>query len=97
MTVPDAFVGQVNLIGDSVTVGGQAYPLSGSTIVMAGRDWNGFAECLVVLTGDYSSLPRLGQLVPHYGKYSYLVFAGAKNVAKGQWEVTQSPMRKALP
>jgi hypothetical protein len=32
--------------------------------------------------------------VPHYGKYSWLIFdAAAKNVGKGQWEVGQSPLR----
>jgi len=64
---------------------------------MAGQNWSGFDKYLVILTGDYVSLPRLGQLVPHYGKYSYLVFSGAKNVAKGQWPVTESPLRIVLP
>jgi len=32
--------------------------------------------------------------LPHYGKYSYLVFdsTNGENVAKGQWEVKNSPL-----
>jgi hypothetical protein len=30
--------------------------------------------------------------VPHYGKYSYLVFSGEKNVTKGVWPVETSPL-----
>ncbi|MCM2272258.1 MAG: hypothetical protein NDJ18_06880 [candidate division Zixibacteria bacterium] len=95
--LPDFLDGHVQVIQDSVIISGQAHPLSGNTFVLAGQNWIGFAKCLVVLTGDPGSLPRLGQLVPHYGKYSYLVFAGTKNIAKGQWSVTNSPLRKALP
>lgn len=39
-------------------------------------------------------LDKLLAKLPHYGKYSYLVFNSAtgENVAKGQWEVTDSPL-----
>lgn len=30
--------------------------------------------------------------IPHYGKYSYLVFRGGRNLAKGIWPVAQSPL-----
>jgi len=37
-------------------------------------------------------------VLPHYRKYSYLAFEGDEpnNVAKGQWEVTDSPMSRWL-
>lgn len=46
---------------------------------------------------DASTPEALQQLInklPHYGKYSYLLFNSAKgdNVAKGQWPVTDSPL-----
>jgi len=53
-------------------------------------------KILVVITEDYASLPRLGQLIPHYGKYSYLVFQGTHNIAKGQWPTDASPLRIEL-
>lgn len=81
---------------DSVAINGVDYPRAGHTFVLAGEDWNAFEDFLVVLSDDYASLPRLGQLVPHYGKYSYLVFDGAHNVGKGQWKVTESPLKQQL-
>lgn len=33
-----------------------------------------------------------GRKLTHYGKYSYLVFIGGKNVVKGSWEITSSPL-----
>lgn len=34
----------------------------------------------------------VGQKLRHYGKYSYLVFQGDQNIAKGNWEVEKSPL-----
>lgn len=40
------------------------------------------------------SLDKLAQKLPHYGRYSYVLFNSATgdNVAKGQWEVKDSPL-----
>jgi aminopeptidase N len=35
--------------------------------------------------------------IPHYGKYSYLAFAGGKNKEKGTWEATSSPVVYEFP
>ena len=35
--------------------------------------------------------------IPHYGKYSYLAFAGGENKEKGTWEVTSSPTVYEFP
>jgi hypothetical protein len=41
--------------------------------------------------------------IPHYGKYSYLVFDSGENRGKGTWPVTESPLihhfmeREAMP
>jgi hypothetical protein len=44
------------------------------------------------------ALPGLGRKLPHYGKYSFLAFAGAEpqNDAKGQWTVADSPLSRRL-
>lgn len=52
-------------------------------------------QAIVLL--DASSPDGLDNMLaklPHYGKYSYLVFnsVSGENVAKGQWEVTDSPL-----
>lgn len=54
-----------------------------------------------VILLDVSSLDGLERLMkklPHYGKYSYTVFnsTNGKNIAKGQWEVYNSPMLRVL-
>jgi hypothetical protein len=38
---------------------------------------------------------RLARKLPHYGKYSYLVFNGdqAQIDLKGEWPITRSPLR----
>ncbi|MBN2492115.1 MAG: M20/M25/M40 family metallo-hydrolase [Planctomycetes bacterium] len=44
------------------------------------------------------ALAGLARKLPHYGKYSWLGFAGAEpaNVAKGEWPATGSPLMKDL-
>jgi len=85
---------QVN--DETITIGGKEYPKSGHTFILTGKNWNGFKNMLAIISNDLESLPRIGQLVPHYGKYSFLVFKGAKNVGKGQWAVKDSPLKKVF-
>ncbi len=41
-----------------------------------------------------AAFPGMGRKLPHYGKYSYLGFAGEEpaNTVKGQWPTSDSPM-----
>ena len=41
-----------------------------------------------------AAIPGLARKLPHYGKYSYLLFEGEEptNVAKGEWETDTSPL-----
>ena len=87
---------RVRYASDSVIIDGTSYPLAGHTFILTGQDWNDIGKYMVVVTDDGESLPRLGQLVPHYGKYSFLVFNGARNIGKGNWTVEKSPLKKAL-
>ncbi|MET0065816.1 MAG: M1 family aminopeptidase [Candidatus Thiodiazotropha sp.] len=45
-----------------------------------------------------ANLGLLERKLPHYGSYSYLAFSGAqtRNVAKGQWPASSSPLRIPL-
>jgi len=85
---------RIEITDETITIAGKSYPKSGHTFILTGQDWDGFKNMLLILSEDFESLPRIGQLVPHYGKYSYLVFKGARNVGKGQWEVKDSPLLK---
>jgi hypothetical protein len=44
--------------------------------------------------GTPAAMPGLARKLPHYGKYSYLVFEGDEpaNIIKGQWPVVDSPL-----
>jgi len=45
-----------------------------------------------------AAFPGMGSKLPHYGKYSYLAFAGDEpaNTLKGEWGATDSPLRVDL-
>ncbi len=45
---------------------------------------------------DAKAAEAIGRKIPHYGKYSYLVFEGANNVGKGTWRALSSPLTAKL-
>jgi aminopeptidase N len=49
---------------------------------------------LFIATDMPEAVPALGRKLPHYHKYSYLVFRGAEaeNIMKGRWPVVDSPL-----
>jgi hypothetical protein len=44
------------------------------------------------LPESYELATVLSTKIPHYGKYSYLVFKGPSNQVKQTWPVTSSPV-----
>jgi hypothetical protein len=54
---------------------------------------------ILIATDIPEALLGLGRKLPHYHKYSYLVFEGdePENVVKGRWPVFDSPMTALLP
>jgi hypothetical protein len=60
-------------------------------VVLAGGDpprvWT------LIDAADTRQIGVVGRKVPHYGKYSYLVFEDGTNVARGSWDVLSSPLR----
>ena len=57
------------------------------------------AGLLFIAADRPQALPGLARKLPHYHKYSYLVFEGDEpsNSAKGRWPVTDSPLTAFLP
>lgn len=47
---------------------------------------------MVIDGNSKSDLLSIVRKLPHYGKYSYLLFQGSTNAAKGIWEVESSPL-----
>ncbi len=69
-----------------------------SVVLVAPHPENPHLALAWVATDRVSAMPGLGQKLPHYGQYSYLVFEGdePKNIAKGQWPVVNSSMSVAV-
>ena len=94
--IPKTMAGLLQIGDETVTVNGQEFPREGHTFVLSGAEEEIAGQFLKVISDDTESLPRIGQLMPHYGKYSYLVFKGTKNIAKGQWPAKDSPLKIEL-
>ena len=73
--------------------------LSGKDLAIVGtsRDKDNPGKIDMVVWGSSAdALSSIISKLPHYGKYSYLAFDNGKNVGKGQWEVTESPLKVSL-
>ena len=85
--------------GTGVEIDGTALTEDAHAMVVLGRRAGHPDQALGWLAaGNAAALPGLGRKLPHYGKYSYLGFAGTApdNVLKGQWPVVGSPLTVAV-
>jgi aminopeptidase N len=81
--------------GDRLILEDSELLLGKHSVVVAARRPENPANALTLLaTERVGALPGLARKLPHYGKYSYLGFAGDEphNVVKGQWPVVDSPL-----
>ncbi len=77
---------------DTVTIANRRFPRQGNTFVFAGPSAG------LIISGNPEKLPLLAVKLPHYGKYSWLVFdSGMNSIATGLWEVSSSPLARNLP
>ncbi len=70
-----------------------------NSLVLTARRPNKNSHTMIWLAADRpQAILGLARKLPHYRKYSYLVFEGdeANNVLKGQWPVLDSPMSVVL-
>lgn len=94
--LPPELSKQITMDKTSISINGESFPRAGHSFILSSDEAEIAAKMLVIISDDMGSLPRIGQLIPHYGKYSYLVFKSARNVAKGQWPALTSPLRITL-
>ena len=90
----------VHMNKDRVQIGMEKYPRADYSVVISARHPANSDLALVwVAAQNEAALPGLGRKLPHYGKYSYLVFQGDEpvNRAKGQWTVFRSPLSAVIP
>jgi Peptidase family M28/Peptidase family M1 domain/PDZ domain len=90
----------VSIEGSDVQIGKNKMPKDNHTFVFS--TWNPANKDMAILfiaTDSAGALPGLGRKLPHYQKYSYLVFEGDEpaNVDKGRWPVLNSPMTVFIP
>jgi hypothetical protein len=84
----------VELTGETVTIDGQRFARAAHTLILALPHPHNPDEAIGLLLGNAAEpLPGIWRKLPHYGKYSYLVFEGTTNVAKGVWDVARSPLK----
>lgn len=80
---------------EMIHIGGGVFVRGMHTFVLAGRNpQNRDLSLSFIASGSPDALSGLGRKLPHYHKYSYLVFEGDEpsNVAKGKWPVFDSPL-----
>jgi hypothetical protein len=84
---------------DSVTLAGETLDReSHAAVVLARHPANPDGALAWVACDNLAAMSGLARKLPHYGKYSYLGFAGdaPDNILKGQWPVQASPLSVAL-
>lgn len=84
---------------EAFQLGEQSFVKNQHALLVATRHPRNRNKTLLWLNCDNNkAIPGLARKLPHYRKYSYLVFAGdaPDNIVKGQWDVTDSPMRVIL-
>ncbi len=79
---------------DSVTIENRVFPRAGHTFVFAAfNPANPAFSGALVTSGSADKLRLLASKLPHYGKYSWLVFDdGMNSLASGVWSASLSPL-----
>ncbi len=84
----------------AVVLNRTAYEADRATVVLATRRRGNPRQALIWLgASQAAAVAGLAAKLPHYRKYSYLVFTGAEPtvIAKGQWPVHGSPLSVIFP
>ena len=83
------------LTNETVRFGKTSFQNNKSSFVISVRHHKNPTSVLVLLSIDNKeAVQGLARKLPHYGKYSYLVFEGTEptNIAKGEWVTVNSPL-----
>ncbi len=100
-TLADNFIATVTetpagIEKEKIRIENQDYSLQEHSVVLTGRNPD-TVGWISLHAADL--MPLLARKLPHYGKYSYLVFQGPQldNVRKGQWALTNSSLIISFP
>ena len=89
----------LKLTKSAIVARDQEIPLKGHSAVLVKRNPANAGKAVGWIVVDpVEAFPGMGGKLPHYGKYSFLGFAGSEpaNMAKGEWIATDSPLRVDL-
>jgi hypothetical protein len=90
--LPDALPGDISLGQDRFSLNGTVYFSPGDALfAVFPRQATPGRVAAVFLPLSPSAAATAGRKIPHYGKYSYLVFTDGNNRNKGTWEPADSP------
>jgi aminopeptidase N len=90
--------GELSVSRGAFALGGKTFTsLEDSLFVVLSHPSDGDRVAALFLALSPEAAKRSARKIPHYGKYSYLAFAGGKNKEKGTWEVTASPTVHVFP
>jgi aminopeptidase N len=84
----------------SIRIGKSEMRGENHSIVVTGRNPDNKEFAVMFIAAESKeALPGFGRKLPHYHKYSYLVFEGDEpvNLVKGRWPVFDSPMAAFIP
>lgn len=85
---------------DAIKIEKTKVPHKNHSIVITARNPKNRNMAILWIASDaVDALDGLSRKLPHYNKYSYLVFEGnePENIAKGRWPVLNSPMTVFIP
>jgi aminopeptidase N len=90
----------LELVRKNIRIGKTELTGGNYSLVVTGRNpWNKEFAVMFIAAESTAALPGLGRKLPHYHKYSYLVFEGDEpvNRVRGRWPVLDSPMTAFIP
>ena len=73
------------------------YRDTGNALLVTSRNPKNRDKGIALFLGLGSdTIKNVGFKLPHYGKYSYLIFADGKNIDKGTFAITDSPLQRYI-
>jgi len=94
-SLEDALGSELEVGPETVNLAGQQVPAANHSLVVVARHPNNPEKAVGWLVVEpEEAVDGMARKLPHYGKYSYLAFAGTEptNVVKGQWSTGDSPL-----
>lgn len=84
---------EFTLHNHTISLDGRPVPAPDEVVILTARQVVSDHTICMILVGANKKIGRIGSLLSHYGKYSYLVFRDGKNSAKGNYSSSRSPLQ----